>query len=62
VLPAAVWFLVKMMAFYIVVQWLRATVPRVRIDQLLDLGWKYLLELTFLNLLLTAGVLWMVIT
>ena len=61
-LPAFVWFLIKMMAFYFVVQWLRATIPRVRIDQLLNLGWKYLLELTFLNLLLTAGVLWLMIT
>ena len=62
VLPAAFWFLFKMFAFYVFVQWLRATIPRVRIDQLLNLGWKYLLELTFLNLLLTAGVLWLVIT
>ncbi len=61
-LPAAVWFFVKMFAFYVFVQWLRGTIPRVRIDQLLSLGWKYLLELTFLNLLLTAGVLWLVIT
>jgi len=61
VLPAAFWFLLKMFMFYVFVQWLRATVPRVRIDQLLNLGWKYLLELTFLNLLLTAGVLWLVI-
>lgn len=60
-LPAAVWFLIKMFAFYLVVQWLRATVPRVRIDQLLSLGWKYMLELTFLNLLLTAGILWVVL-
>jgi len=60
-LPAAVWFLAKMFAFYVVVQWLRATVPRVRIDQLLTLGWKYMLELTFLNLLLTVGVLWVVL-
>ncbi|MFP4174876.1 MAG: complex I subunit 1/NuoH family protein [Halobacteriales archaeon] len=60
-LPAAVWFLGKTFVFYLVVQWFRATIPRVRIDQLLDLGWKYLLELTFLNLLLTAGVLWVVL-
>jgi NADH-quinone oxidoreductase subunit H len=60
-LPGFVWFLGKTFVFYLVVQWFRATVPRVRIDQLLDLGWKYLLELTFLNLLLTAGVLWVVL-
>lgn len=61
VLPGVVWFLVKMFGFYIVVQWLRGTIPRVRIDQLLDIGWKYLLELTFLNLLLTAAVIWVVL-
>jgi NADH-quinone oxidoreductase subunit H len=61
VLPAAVWFLGKTFVFYLVVQWFRATVPRVRIDQLLSLGWKYMLELTFLNLLLTAGVLWVIL-
>ena len=54
VLPGVVWFVLKVWGFFLFTQWARASVPRVRIDQLLEGGWKYLLGLAVLNLLLTA--------
>jgi len=55
-LPGAVWFLIKMLAVYLLTQWARSAVPRVRIDQLIEIGWKGLLVLSFANLLLTAVI------
>lgn len=54
-------FLVKTYAIIFFAMWLRDTVPRVRIDQLMNLGWKIMIPLALLNLLatgflLTAGV------
>ncbi|KDE60346.1 NADH dehydrogenase [Halostagnicola sp. A56] len=49
-----VWFLLKIWGVFMMTQWLRSAVPRVRIDQLIEIGWKGLLVLSFANLLLTA--------
>ncbi|WP_375140817.1 complex I subunit 1/NuoH family protein [Salinarchaeum laminariae] len=54
VLPGPVWLIVKMWAFFLFTQWARQTFPRVRIDQLIEIGWKGLLVLAFANLILTA--------
>jgi NADH-quinone oxidoreductase subunit H len=48
------WFLLKVALFLFVYVWLRATLPRIRYDQLMEFGWKILLPLAALNLLLTA--------
>ncbi|APX95668.1 complex I subunit 1/NuoH family protein [Natronorubrum daqingense] len=56
VLPGIVWFLIKIWAVFFLTQWLRSAVPRVRIDQLIEIGWKGLLVLSFANLILTAVI------
>ncbi len=54
VLPPWLWFLVKVAIVFFVIVWVRTTVPRVRIDQLMALAWKFLFPLALLNLLITA--------
>nr|WP_250872656.1 complex I subunit 1 family protein [Halomarina rubra] len=54
VLPGFLWFVIKILAVYLFTQWARSAVPRVRIDQLIEIGWKGMLVLSFANLLLTA--------
>jgi NADH-quinone oxidoreductase subunit H len=49
-----VWMVAKMMAIVVFFIWVRATMPRLRYDQLMSFGWKILLPLATLNLLVTA--------
>ena len=49
-----IWTLAKIMALIVVFIWVRATLPRLRYDQLMSLGWKVLLPLATLNVLVTA--------
>jgi len=46
--------LAKMSAFLFFFMWVRATLPRLRYDQLMSLGWKVLLPLATLNAVVTA--------
>lgn len=54
VLPGFVWFTIKIWAVFLFTQWTRSAVPRTRIDQLIEIGWKGMLVLSFANLVLTA--------
>ncbi|MEE8109922.1 MAG: NADH-quinone oxidoreductase subunit NuoH [bacterium] len=56
-LPPVVWFLIKTFSFLFFFIWIRATFPRLRYDQLMSYGWKVLLPLALLNILITGGVL-----
>ena len=49
-----IWVIVKIFAFLFLFMWVRATLPRLRYDQLMSLGWKVLLPLATLNVLVTA--------
>ncbi len=55
-LPGPLWVVLKILAGVFFFIWLRATLPRVRHDQLMALGWKVLLPVGFLNVLLAAVV------
>ena len=55
-IPSSVWFLGKTMGLIFLIMWFRWTFPRLRIDQLLNLEWKYLLPISMFNLLLMTIV------
>ncbi|HVM89969.1 MAG TPA: NADH-quinone oxidoreductase subunit NuoH [Puia sp.] len=55
-IPSSMWFFGKTFFLIFVIMWFRWTFPRLRIDQLLNLEWKYLLPITMINLLLTTAV------
>jgi NADH-quinone oxidoreductase subunit H len=52
-----IYFLLKTAAFCFIYVWFRAALPRLRYDQLMDLGWKRLIPLTLGWLLLVAGII-----
>ena len=55
-IPGIVWFIIKVAAFMFFYMWLRATLPRFRYDRLMAFGWKVLLPIATLNLVVTAIV------
>ena len=52
--PGMVWFLLKITFFLFVYLWVRATLPRYRYDQLMQLGWKVLIPVTIVWIAVTA--------
>src|SRR6187399_369768 len=53
-IPSSIWFIGKTFFLIFVIMWFRWTFPRLRIDQLLNLEWKYLLPISMFNLLLVT--------
>jgi NADH-quinone oxidoreductase subunit H len=59
VLPPLLWFLIKTFLFISFFILLRAALPRPRYDQLMSFGWKVMLPLSLLNLLVTGAIVLM---
>ncbi|WP_309864974.1 NADH-quinone oxidoreductase subunit NuoH [Desmospora profundinema] len=53
-IPPVGWFSIKFLFIVFSLFWIRATLPRVRVDQLMEMGWKVLLPLALLNIFLSA--------
>ncbi len=56
ILPV-IWFVIKILFFLLLYIWVRGTLPRFRYDQLMNFGWKFLMPVAILNILVTALVL-----
>jgi len=54
VLPPWLWFVVKLVLVFFAMVWTRSTLPRIRIDQMMALAWKFLFPLAVINLVVTA--------
>ncbi len=58
-LPPMVWLLIKIIFVAVIMIWIRGTLPRLRYDQLMAIGWKVLIPVSLVNILVTgARLLW----
>ncbi len=53
-LPSGLWFIIKVFCLFVFFVWVRGTYPRVRFDQLMSVGWKYLFPVAMANLIATG--------
>jgi NADH-quinone oxidoreductase subunit H len=58
-IPPGVWFALKTGGLIFLLMWFRWTFPRLRVDQLMGLEWKFLMPVGFVNLLLAATLVLM---
>jgi NADH-quinone oxidoreductase subunit H len=54
-IPSYLWFFAKLLAMIVVFIWVRGTLPRLRMDQLMNFAWRFMLPMALLNLV-TAGI------
>ena len=57
VLPPFVWLFIKIVFVALIMIWTRGTLPRLRYDQLMALGWKVLIPLALINIVVTGAIL-----
>jgi NADH-quinone oxidoreductase subunit H len=56
-LPPMVWFILKVLAVIFCFIWTRGTLPRLRYDQLMHFGWKFLIPVALVNVLIAGAVM-----
>jgi NADH-quinone oxidoreductase subunit H len=56
-LPPLAWFIVKVWIIVFFMIWMRGTLPRLRYDQLMHVGWKVLIPIALLNIIVTGAVM-----
>jgi NADH-quinone oxidoreductase subunit H len=57
IFPAPVWLLIKIVMMALVMIWIRGTLPRLRYDQLMAIGWKVLVPAALINIVITGAVI-----
>jgi NADH-quinone oxidoreductase subunit H len=53
-IPSIIWFMGKVAVFIYFFMWVRFTLPRYRYDQLMKIGWKVLIPVSLINILITG--------